>query len=75
MILAETSYSKMAVTLEGDIIPPDMLPLLGLHSAGHGTIGGDLGDMFTSPAEPLFFQHHANLDRIWAKWVYSVCSV
>lgn len=67
LILAENSYSKMAVTLEGDINPFDPMPLLGLHSAGHTSVGGDLGDMFTSPADPLFWLHHANLDRIWAK--------
>ncbi|KAG2024167.1 tyrosinase central domain-containing protein [Coprinopsis cinerea AmutBmut pab1-1] len=21
-----------------------------------------------SPADPIFYLHHANLDRIWAKW-------
>ena len=25
-------------------------------------------DMFTSPSDPVFYLHHANIDRIWAKW-------
>lgn len=27
---------------------------------------GDMGPA-TSPNEPLFFLHHANVDRVWAK--------
>src|SRR5690606_29593427 len=25
-------------------------------------------DMFVSPGDPLFWLHHANIDRIWALW-------
>src|SRR5207237_770766 len=30
----------------------------------------DAGDMFwgTSPNDPVFWLHHANLDRLWAAW-------
>ena len=24
--------------------------------------------MMTSPNDPIFFMHHANIDRIWAQW-------
>jgi tyrosinase len=47
----------------------------GPHNAVHNYIGGrdprqGLGTMaeFTSPADPLFWLHHANIDRIWHKW-------
>eukprot|EP01036_Dinobryon_divergens_P028190 gene28190-37093_t len=29
---------------------------------------GDMLDVFTSPQDPLFFSHHANLDRIFYFW-------
>lgn len=41
---------------------------LGLHAAGHFTIGGDAGDIFSSPNDPVFFLHHTMLDRVWWIW-------
>lgn len=41
------------------------------HAAGHFAIGGvlgNMGDVNNSPGDPIFFLHHANLDRYWAKW-------
>lgn len=29
---------------------------------------GDLLDMHTSPNDPLFFSHHANIDRMYYLW-------
>jgi len=29
---------------------------------------GDVADVYTSPADPLFFSHHANLDRLFMRW-------
>lgn len=37
------------------------------HNTVHNTIGGDMGTML-SPRDPIFFLHHANIDRIWASW-------
>jgi tyrosinase len=27
-----------------------------------------MGDLFTSTNDPLFYLHHAGLDRLWAMW-------
>lgn len=27
-----------------------------------------MGDPFASPADPIFWMHHANLDRVWWSW-------
>jgi tyrosinase len=40
---------------------------LGAHAAVHIAIGGTMNSS-SSPADPIFFLHHANLDRIWAEW-------
>lgn len=66
-------FSDMANMLEG--LPhaqsrfypsaPIFLSML-IHSVVHSIIFGDMGPA-TSPNEPLFFLHHANVDRAWAK--------
>ncbi|KAH7132381.1 hypothetical protein B0J11DRAFT_481656 [Dendryphion nanum] len=38
------------------------------HTAGHGGIGGQMFDVFSSPGDPLFYLHHAWLDKLWADW-------
>ncbi|KAK6221455.1 hypothetical protein LQW54_001557 [Pestalotiopsis sp. IQ-011] len=55
-IYAFGNYADMHSMLEG-------LP----HAQIHSIIFGDMGPA-TSPNEPLFFIHHANVDRAWAKW-------
>ena len=37
------------------------------HNNVHGMINGDMGNFF-SPRDPIFWVHHANIDRIWALW-------
>lgn len=37
------------------------------HDRIHGRVGGHMTAM-TSPNDPIFFLHHANVDRLWAKW-------
>ena len=46
--------------LEGFIGP-------GMHNAAHMWVGGSMMPA-TSPNDPVFFLHHANVDRIWANW-------
>lgn len=40
---------------------------LGAHAAVHIAIGGTMNSS-SSPADPIFFLHHANIDRVWAEW-------
>lgn len=41
--------------------------LEGLHDRVHNAIGGNMSTA-ASPSDPLFFLHHANIDRLWAQW-------
>jgi len=38
-----------------------------LHNGVHVLIGGSMG-LMSSPNDPAFFIHHANIDRLWYKW-------
>ncbi|QKD48684.2 uncharacterized protein FOBCDRAFT_127941 [Fusarium oxysporum Fo47] len=43
----------------------------GYHGGGHLAIGGSLGemgDMYSSPGDPIFWLHHTNVDRLWDRW-------
>lgn len=39
----------------------------GPHGGVHVAVGGHMG-WFLSPLDPLFWVHHCNVDRIWARW-------
>lgn len=70
------SFPDMAVMLEGLPHAQGKLNSSSLYFAAntpslnmpavHSIIFGDMGPA-TSPNEPLFFLHHANVDRAWAK--------
>lgn len=38
------------------------------HNRVHSVIGGEMGGML-SPRDPIFWLHHANVDRLWSAWV------
>lgn len=40
---------------------------LGAHGDVHMAVGGTMSGI-SSPADPLFWLHHANIDRLWARW-------
>ncbi|RDL39904.1 Di-copper centre-containing [Venustampulla echinocandica] len=51
--------------MQGDFANGDF----GVHTAGHFTFGGDPGgDIFASPGDPMFWLHHAQIDRTWWIW-------
>jgi tyrosinase len=45
---------------------------LGVHGGGHWVGGGpsQLEDFHSSPNDPVFYIHHAQIDRIWTVWQY-----
>lgn len=40
----------------------------GGHGAIHNIVGGDMGSAALAVNDPIFFLHHAMVDRIWARW-------
>lgn len=38
------------------------------HIAGHGGVNGTMADAFVSPADPIFYMHHAFIDKMWSDW-------
>jgi hypothetical protein len=40
----------------------------GVHANVHVDMGGDMGSIHTAANDPVFFAHHANIDKIWAWW-------
>ena len=55
-ILAMSDFTQFASTLNG------------VHGGVHVWVGGAMGSVPTSPADPIFWMHHANLDRLWWQW-------
>jgi tyrosinase len=39
-----------------------------VHDGIHGWVGGDMGSIGTSAFDPVFWAHHAMIDRIWYLW-------
>jgi len=39
-----------------------------LHGLIHTWVGGDMEALAASPGDPIFWAHHANVDRLWAAW-------
>lgn len=42
--------------------------LEGVHNSGHVWVGGSMLAFATAPADPIFWMHHAEIDRIWSVW-------
>ena len=42
------------------------------HGAAHSSFGGPISDIGKAPGDPLFFLLHANVDRLWAKWQWTM---
>jgi len=54
-VMAQTTFRPFQRRLEN------------IHGYVHEAVGGTMGGA-SSPADPLFFLHHANIDRIWSQW-------
>jgi tyrosinase len=39
------------------------------HGSMHGAVGGWMGAFNTAALDPIFWLHHANIDRLWSVWL------
>jgi tyrosinase len=39
-----------------------------MHNTVHQWVGGTMNSLMYSPQDPMFWLHHANVDRIWSTW-------
>jgi tyrosinase len=63
------SITSMTPTAMGKTNYPDFSQLINLiHGSIHGWVGPTMSSPATSPADPIFWLHHANLDRLWWVW-------
>ncbi|KJA26867.1 hypothetical protein HYPSUDRAFT_132147 [Hypholoma sublateritium FD-334 SS-4] len=65
--LAQPDFESFDIAVQGGTT----IDTFTIHAGGHLGIGGKFGtiaDVYSSPNDPLFYLHHANLDRIWAEW-------
>ena len=54
--LSQTSFNSFTGALEA------------IHDSVHVWVGGSMGSIPTAPADPIFWMHHANIDRLWSVW-------
>ncbi|MBO9556266.1 tyrosinase family protein [Cellulomonas sp.] len=66
--MAAMGYESFRNQLEGWLLKPTQAFQPQLHNRVHVWVGGSMDNMETSPNDPVFFLHHANIDRIWSRW-------
>ncbi|WYZ40990.1 hypothetical protein EsH8_IV_001331 [Colletotrichum jinshuiense] len=66
-ILVPQTVERFQIEMQGD--PETGIMGMGIHGGGHFSFGGNPGrDFFTSPGDPIFYLHHAMIDRVWWMW-------
>ncbi len=63
----ENDYTKFTYGIEGWGVRPNGTSLPA-HNHGHSWIGGIMNNTRTSPTDPMFWLHHAEIDRLWQIW-------
>ncbi len=62
--LADTAQLVMGNTTFGSF----QSALNSVHGSVHVRVGGDMMSVPFAGFDPIFFLHHANIDRVWAQW-------
>ncbi len=69
---ATPSYARLKEEVENAFEENEFLPFQGEINGPHGglhvRVGGDMGAFDYAGSDPIFWIHHANVDRQWARW-------
>jgi tyrosinase len=60
-IMNQTDYRSFTLALEG-------ARPFGAHNLVHVWFNGTMSNVPVAPADPMFWMHHAEIDRLWAIW-------
>lgn len=67
-VMAKTEFTPFTMGLESGRYLGNPEFQSGMHDGVHVWVGGTMGVIDTAPADPIFWMHHANIDRIWSLW-------
>jgi tyrosinase len=59
---------EWAYAMSADNYPDFNQRLWGVHDTVHVWVGGTMGQLDWAAYDPIFFAHHANIDRAWRIW-------
>ncbi|MBI3447772.1 MAG: tyrosinase family protein [Acidobacteria bacterium] len=60
-VMSRNDYRTFTLALEG-------AQPFGAHNLVHVWFNGTMSNVPTAPADPMFWMHHAELDRLWTVW-------
>jgi tyrosinase len=60
--------SPISEVMKSDTFDTFVEGLESIHDAVHMWVGATMSDLTTAAADPLFYMHHANVDRLWWNW-------
>src|SRR5215471_12396668 len=63
-----TIVSNIPTVMGNGTFAPFTSSLEGVHNGVHVWVGGTMGFIATAPADPVFWMHHCNIDRLWWEW-------
>ena len=61
----KTAFNHFAEDPNAAAGPLEVTP----HGAVHNQVGVNMGAFDTAPLDPIFWLHHANIDRLWDVWL------
>lgn len=65
---SQSDYSLFSNTAANNAPSGGYQSIENIHNTVHNSVGGDMAYLWIAAQDPIFFLHHANVDRIFAIW-------